>query len=144
MNFIFEKDSQRNEVIVRAPERTPIIDEIEKLIQNSFQELIGYKDREAVKLCASDVYCFTVENNRVYAVTEIDKYLIKERLYQLEETLDENFIKINKSCIANLSKIQKFNASFSGSLLVVFKNGYTDYVSRRSVKPIKERLGIKL
>jgi DNA-binding LytR/AlgR family response regulator len=48
------------------------------------------------------------------------------------------------SCIANLSKIKKFNASFSGSLSVVFKNGYTDYVSRRSVKFIKERLGLKL
>lgn len=144
MNFIFEKDNTKNEVLVRAPEKTQLIEEIEKLIQNNLTELIGYKDREAVKLCTSDIYCFTVENNKVYAVTQANKYLIKQRLYQLEETLDENFIKINQSCIANLSKIRKFNASFSGSLMVLFENGYTDYVSRRSVKTIKERLGIKL
>lgn len=144
MNFIFEKDAERNEIIVRAPEKTPLIEEIEKLIQNNLTELIGYNDREAVKISASDVYCFIIENNKVYAVTETDKYQIKQRLYQLEEILDSNFIKINQSCIANLSKIKKFNASFSGSLSVVFKNGYTDYVSRRSVKFIKERLGLKL
>lgn len=144
MNFIFEKDAERNEIIVRAPEKTPLIEEIEKLIQNSLTELIGYKDKEAIRLCSSDVYCFTVENNKIYAVTESDRYLIKQRLYQLEEILDGSFIKINQSCIANISKIKKFNASFSGSLSVVFKNGYTDYVSRRNVKSIKERLGIRL
>ncbi len=144
MKFIFEEDSQRNEVIVRAPCKTPIIEEIEKLIQNSCSELIGYKDREAVKLDISEVFCFISENNRIYALTESEKYLVKQRLYQLEEKIDGNFIKINQSCIANITKIKKFKASFSGSLSVVFKNGYTDYVSRRNVKSIKERLGIRL
>ena len=54
--------------------------------------------------------------------------------------LDENFIKINQSCIANIRQIEKVEGTFSGSLSVVFKNGYKDYISRRNLKNVKERL----
>ena len=83
-----------------------------------------------------------VEDGKVYALTESEKYRLKQRLYLLEEMLDVSFVKINKSCIANIRKIKKFDASFSGTLTVVFKNGYRDYVSRRNLKSVKERLGV--
>jgi DNA-binding LytR/AlgR family response regulator len=73
-----------------------------------------------------------------------DKLLVKLRLYQLEERLDKCFIKINQSCIANVRQISKVEATFSGALSVVFKNGYRDYISRRNLKKVKERLGVKL
>ena len=57
-------------------------------------------------------------------------------------TLGTDFIKINQSCIANIRQIQRFDTSFSGTLRVIFKNGYTDYVSRRQLKAVKERLGL--
>ena len=83
-----------------------------------------------------------VENNKVFAITEKENYLIRERLYTIEQALSKDFIKINKSCIANIKKIDRFDASISGTLMVKFKNGYTDYVSRRSVKAVRERLGL--
>ena len=70
------------------------------------------------------------------------KFEIKTRLYVIEEKLPENFIKINQSCIANINQIERFNASISGTLKIRFKNGYTDYVSRRQLKNVKERIGI--
>ena len=48
----------------------------------------------------------------------------------------------HKKEIANLKKVEKFSAAFSGALQVNFKNGYVDYVSRRNLKNVKERLGI--
>lgn len=90
----------------------------------------------------ADVYCFTTENNKLFAITESDKFLIKERLYTIEQSLSKDFIKINKSCIANIKKIDRFDASISGTLLVKLKNGHNDYVSRRNVKNVKERLGL--
>ncbi len=138
-------DKNRDEeVFVYAHEKTKLVEEIENLVLGNSLELIGYKDREAVKLRPFEVCCFLVEDNRVYAITDEDKLMIKQRLYQLEETLDDSFVKINQSCIANINKIQRFNASFAGALLVVFKNGYSDYVSRRKIKTVKERLGVKL
>ena len=60
----------------------------------------------------------------------------------MEKKLPENFVKINQSCIANIDKINRFDASFSGTLKLIFKNSYTDYVSRRQLKTVKERIGI--
>ncbi len=74
--------------------------------------------------------------------TRDEEILIYARLYNIEEMLNKDFIKINQSSIANISKIQKFDASISGTLKVIFKNGYTDYVSRRNIKKVKERIGL--
>ena len=144
MKFSFYADKERNEVIVYAPEKNELITEIEHLARKNSSELIGYKSKEAIKLSPDEILCFISENNRVFAVTEKEKLLLRLRLYQLEESLSSNFVKINQSCIANIRQIKKFNASFSGTLQVTFKNGYTDYVARRRLKEVKERLGVKL
>ncbi len=144
MNIKIIIDEKREEeVIVYAHSRSELVEEIEKLVSESCSDIVGYKETEARKLNLLNVNCFICENNRVYALTE-DKLLVKQRLYQLEEMLDDNFIKINQSCIANIRQISKVEATFSGALSVVFKNGYRDYISRRNLKKVKERLGVKL
>lgn len=135
--------TREEEILIFAHEKTRLIDEIESLVNNSAKELVGYSAGEAQRLMPLIVTCFTVENNKVYAVTDKDKLQIKMRLYQLEEMLDESFIKINQSCIANINEIKRFDSSISGTLKVIFKNGYCDYVSRRNIKSVKERLGVK-
>ena len=130
------------EIIIYAHEKTPFICEIEELVKNNSVDLIGYTENETVKLNLSDIYCFFTEDNKVYALTENEKYRLKSRLYQIEENLNDNFVKINQSCIANIKKIDKFKATVGGSLMVIFKNGYVDFVSRRNLKNVKERLGL--
>ncbi len=143
MKFSFFVDKEREEeVVVYAHEKTKLIEDIERLVKENDFELIGYAEKEAVKLELTEVYCFVSENNKVYAICEKERYLLRFRLYQLEERLSENFVKINQSCIANIRKIKKFDASFSGTLTVIFKNGYKDFVSRRNVRKVKERLGL--
>ena len=134
--------TREEEVIIYAHERNETVEAIEKLVLRSDFELIGYSGKSAVRLEWSEVYCFTVEDNKVYAVTENEKLQLKHRLYQIEELADNDFVKINQSCVANISHIKRFDASISGTLRVVFKNGYTDYVSRRQLKTVKERLGL--
>ena len=68
-----------------------------------------------------------------------DKY---KKILQNILKICSNFVKINQSCIVNVNKIERFDTSVSGTLKVSLKNGYTDYVSRRQLKPIKERIGI--
>ncbi len=130
------------EILIYAHEKSPLICEIEELVKNNSVDLIGYTENETVKLNLNDVYCFFTENNKVYALTEKEKYRLKSRLYQLEENLNNNFVKINQSCIANIKKIDRFKATVGGSLTVIFKNGYVDFVSRRNLKNVKERLGL--
>ncbi len=130
------------EILIYAREKSPLVCEIEELVKNHSVDLIGYTEGETVKLNLNDIYCFFTEDNKVYALTENEKYRLKSRLYQIEEALGENFVKINQSCIANIKKIDRFKATVGGSLTVVFKNGYVDFVSRRNIKNVKERLGL--
>lgn len=129
-------------VVVYARTRNALVEEIEKLTQQSLTTLLGYKDSEIVKLNITDIHCISVISNKVYAILDGERYLLKERLYSLAEKLPDFFVKINQSCIANLNKIERFDASISGTLKLQFKNGYTDFVSRRQLKFIKERIGI--
>jgi DNA-binding LytR/AlgR family response regulator len=134
--------NREEEVIIYAHERNETVESIERIVSSTQLELIGYSGKSAVKLEWSEVYCFSVEDNRVYAVTEKEKLQLKLRLYQVEEMADKDFVKINQSCVANIKHIKRFDASISGALRVVFKNGYTEYVSRRQLKTVKERLGL--
>lgn len=143
MKFTVIITNERDEeVVIYAREKTKLIEDIENLINDNAFELIGYNGYEAVNLRTDEVVCFLVEEGKVYAITDKDRFRLKCRLYQLEETLPEDFVKINQSCIANIKKIERFDTSVSGTLLIKFKNGYKDYVSRRQMKAVKERFGL--
>ena len=143
MKFTVIITNERDEeVVIYAREKTKLIYDIENLIRDNAFELIGYSGYEAVNLRTDEVVCFLVEEGKVYAITDKNRFRLKCRLYQLEETLPEDFVKINQSCIANIKKIERFDTSVSGTLLIKFKNGYKDYVSRRQMKAVKERFGL--
>lgn len=134
--------TREEEILIYAHQRNELINEIERMCQNDKKQLVGYLRGDIIKLDICDVYCFALQGGRLYAICENERYLIKSRLYNVEEMLDKNFIKINQSSIANINKIKKFEASIGGTLNVIFKNGYIDYVSRRNIKNVKERIGI--
>ena len=138
---VFIDKNHEEEVVIYSHQRNPLVEQIESLVNSQEIEITGYKEQETVKLDLSEIFCFICEENKIYALTEKERFKIKLRLYQLEEKLPRNFVKLNQSCIGNVKKIQRFNASFGGSLSVEFKNGYKDYVSRRQLKIVKERFG---
>ena len=129
--------------VIYVRENNRQIENIKKLVEESGTELLGYGDKGIKVLNPADIYCVTVLDGKVYAVCEKENLLLKQRLYEVEEKLWSTFVKINQSCLANLRKVERFDASVSGTLMLRFQNGYTDCVSRRQLKHIKERLGIK-
>lgn len=129
------------DIIIFSRERTQLVENIDALIQNENCEIIGYHRDEVVKLAPSEIYCFVINDNKVYAMTEREQFQIKQRLYQLEELFSNNFIKINQSCLVNENQIRKFETTIGGALMVALKNGYKDYISRRQLKAVKERIG---
>ena len=143
MKFRLIIDKNREEeILVYAHEKTPLTEAVERLASEEEFRLIGYIDREAVRLDLNKICRFTVEDNRVFAETVGGKYRLRHRLREIEEKMPADFIKINQSCLANINMIERFDASVSGSLLVKLKNGSTDYVSRRQLKTVKERFGL--
>ena len=141
--YTYIEKEHDEEVIIYAHEKNQMVIDIEKIVKSASVELKGSYNDEIVIINPIDVCCFISEANRVYALVGDKRYQIKYRLYQLEEMeINNNFIKINQSCYANIKRIKKFESTISGALKVIFKNGYVDYISRRELKNVKERLGL--
>ena len=141
---IIDRDREE-EIVAYLHERRGIAEKLTALAESESVELIGYSDNGSiVKLTSSEIFAVFVEDGKVYAVTEREKLQLRQRLYVLEELLGTGFVKIHQSCLVNTETVDRFDASIGGALLVILKNGYKDYVSRRQLKAVKERMGFKL
>ena len=97
---------------------------------------------QKITVSGEDMFALPYGKDVTGAVFEIYNYCGQNSIPCKFYGVTDNFIKINKSCIANLKKIKRFDASFGGAMQVTFKNGHTDFVSRRNLKNVKERMGI--
>ena len=101
-------------------------------------------------------YCIQVKPNELLRIYSMDKkvylecqseeepLLLKMRLYEFEELAERcgwtDFIRISNTDIVNLSKVQKFDMSFSGIIKVNYGDGKVAIVSRRYMNKIKDRI----
>ena len=115
-------DKNREEIVIYAKEENDIIKRIKQLAADENKEIYGFLREEIVRLELNNVYCFSLEGGKLYAMCEKEKYLIKARLYNIEEKLNENFIKINQGCIVNVSHIKSFSASVGGPTFDLVKH----------------------
>ena len=142
MKFKFVQ-SDKNEIVAYASKRSTIINIIENICIQEDSVLLGYIDNKIKELNPNYIECFTTLDDKIYAIYGKEKYQVKLRLYELYEKFSDCFFYINQGCLANINLIDHFEANIGGALLIVFKSGYKDYVSRRQVKNVKERLGIR-
>lgn len=121
-----------------------IDEEVEELINylETTDKIVGYRDGEIKLLDIKNVVRFYSSERKVYAKVEKEQYNLKLKLYQLEQLLSENFIKISQSEFANIKKIKKLNFSTFNSVEIVYANGDIGYVARRKLKQLKSRLGV--
>ena len=139
------KDAEE-EVRAAVHEESEFTSQLESLVRGyaGVSSLRGYREDEAKILPLAEIECISVLDGKCRAIdSRGDEYVLKARLYELEEQLPGNFIRINKSALANRDRIDRLTASFSGAVDVVFRCGCRDYVSRRCLKELKRRLGIQ-
>ena len=137
--------TKEEEIVATVHQRTDLIDEIEAIVlrDECTDALAAYQEDEIRLLELSDVECITADGGKVYAVADAGKrYLLKKRLYEIEESLPPEFIRINKSSIANRKRIRRFTTAISGAVDVEFKSGFKEYVSRRCFADLKRRYGL--
>ena len=109
---------------------------------NGQDKVAAYREDEIKMLAFSEMECISVLEGKTWAMDRNgEKYQLKYRLYELENILPQNFVRINKSTLANKDCIERLTASFNGSVDVVFKCGCREYVSRRCLAKMKRRLG---
>ena len=146
MIFKLQLDRDHEEEIVAIVHgRTPLIDEIERLVTQDHlsDQIPGYEEEAIVMLDLKQIDCFSIEDERTYAhCQDGKKYLIRKRLHELEKMLPGYFERISKSAIANWPRISRFRVQLSGAVDAVFQSGYTECISRRCFAELKRRYGL--
>jgi len=136
-------DYQEKEVVIKAAQKDDEVQQIMDSIKDvaeKFNHLDGYIGETVYSLALKDVLFFETNDRNVYAHTTNNAFLIHYRLYELEENLPDNFLRISKSSILNVDEILSLSRSVTGNL-VEFKNTYKQvYVSRRFLHELKDKL----
>ncbi|MBQ3514338.1 MAG: LytTR family transcriptional regulator [Lachnospiraceae bacterium] len=122
-------------------EVSALVKELDQWMNDS---IVGTDERgEKCVLTLNGMICFYAEGQKVFAEDERGVYSISNKLYELEEMLeDTRFIRISKSEIVNLKKIKKLDLSLTGTIKIILFNGRETYTSRRNVGRLKKALGI--
>ncbi len=106
-------------------------------------KLTAYAGQEIVMLSPKQVYYFESVDNKVFAYCEKEVYEVRRKLYELERDYAGNdFLRISKSTIVNLSKISHMAPIFNGRFEARLKNGEKTVISRQYVAALKKKLGI--
>ena len=100
------------------------------------------KGSDIALLEMEEIFMFRVEDKQVKVYTENKEYLIKKPLYQVEETLSCDFVRISKTTIVNLKKIERVAPSLKGMMFIELKNGLKDNISRKYLPGFKQALDL--
>ena len=98
--------------------------------------------QDIVLLDFEDIFMIRVEEKQTKVYDENNDFIVKKPLYQIENTLDSDFVRISKSTIVNLRKIKRVAPSLRGMMFIELKNGLKDNISRKYLSDFKEALDL--
>lgn len=119
-------------------------DEKEKVltsIQNMNTKIPGYKREKKYLLNLDSIYYIDLIDKKTFIFTKDDCFESPLWLYQIEEQLNEDFIRSSKSTLFNMQYIQSLKADIGSRVIVYLDNGDQILVSRKYAKEFKKKLG---
>lgn len=143
VNLKIDPTIQEDQINIIASKMTPKLEKILSILQEKEDiQIVPLELDDRVYLLSIEQISHVVsEQNKCFAIHQNQKYRYKGTLKQFEELVQHrNFIRISKYCLANISSMKYFEATFGGSLVLVFKNGQKEMVSRKYAKELKKAL----
>lgn len=142
VNIEVDEKYEETSITIRTNKWTEELDHLVKMIQmNEPKRIFGVVDEQTILLKPSEIDYVYAENRKVYAAVGKKRYEIKMKLFEVEEILAaQHFMRFSKSVIGNLNNIARFELSFNGNLCVHFQSGNKEYITRKYVSSIKEKL----
>ena len=87
---------------------------------NNTMDLLLYKDGKEYYIPADQLLFFETENKQVFAHTKSDMYETDYKLYELEDVLSKDFMRVSKSAIININYILSISKNITASSIVEF------------------------
>ena len=144
VNLFVSRDIEESYADIHTNELTDDITKAMIILENSSSNdmLAVKKDDSIVLLEFENIFMVRVEDGKVKVFTQSNDYIIKKPLYQVEEILTKDFVRISKTTIINIRKIQRVTPSLRGMMFVELRNNLKDNISRKYLPLFKEALDL--
>lgn len=136
------EDVREKELVIRAGEYDDEVRQLLDALQDmqGRRQLVFYKDSTEYFFPADRILFFETGGRQVYAHTKDDVFVVRYRLYELEDILSGKFMRVSKSTIVNLGRIFALTQSLSNCLIQFAGTHKQVYVSRRYYRLLRERM----
>lgn len=139
-----DREIQEDEVIIRCKQLNDDVTNIQKALTDILSkkaQIIFYKNNSEYYIPLSEILFFETEESSISAHTIDNIYQVKYKLYELEDILPNNFMRVSKSTILNIDYIYSITKNLTSSSIVEFQNTHKKvYVSRHYYKLLKFKL----
>jgi len=133
-------------IVIHAPKITPEV----MMWVDMFE---GIEDKSSLLIARSHDKLFVLEPEQIEIVRteggdiklynrEAQEYMLTKPLHEIHGRLGSGFVRISKSAIVNVSRVDHLSNSFNGTMYIVMKNGVSDYISRKYLGDFKKRFGL--
>lgn len=147
VEFKINADSTEETIIIKAPKMTQELMELAKFLEeleNKASLLVVKKDDKLFIIEPNEVDIIRTEGGKIKLYNHKSQdYDVTKPLHEIFGQLPDNFVRISKSAIVNISRVNHLSNSFNGTMYIVMKNGISDYISRKYLGDFKKRLGLK-
>ncbi len=145
LNIRFQRDPKLEEtdVLIRAPERDGEVEALIRRISGEPPEglTVTGKDGALVRLMPEKILLISMNGNLARLVTETETYTLRQTLQSIEQTLaDRDFLRISRSELINMNKIEKYDFTVKGELRLELTGGIETWAARRCIPAIRARL----
>ena len=132
---------QPEQMEIRCHEITEEIREIVTFVKTRQGRLTGIQEERQFEIPVPEVCYIEAVDNKVFLYTPKQVYETRQRLYELEELLKEKyFLRVSKSMLLNLMKVQAIKPALNGRFAAVLRSGEEIIISRKYVPELKAAL----
>ena len=149
VELFVSKDYEESHAQIYADELTDNIQKAIVLLENDYDDVDSNnsilpvkRGSDIVLLDFEDIYMIRVEQKQTKVYDDNNEFIIKKPLYKIENILDSDFVRISKSTIVNLRKIERVAPSLKGMMFIELKNGLKDNISRKYLSEFKQALDL--
>ena len=135
-------EGAEDEIIIRCSSIDENVRKLQAYEKSLSQpKLTFYKDAQEYYLPLEEILFFETDHEQIYAHTKKDAYLVKYKLYELEDILPHVFVRAAKGTIVNTSRIYAINRNIASSSQISFGGTHKQiYVSRHYYKSLKDKM----
>ena len=121
------------------------VDDIVRFVESLDGNIGGMKGDKRYAVPVTEIFYIESVDNRTFIYSSKDCYETSRKLYEFEEVLKaRNFLRISKSVLLNIMKVESIKPALNGRFSCRLLNGEEVIISRKYVGTFKEYISGKV